>query len=493
MLSVISIFICINLPIFGQDVHVLDLQDCLGIATEKNFQMRTLQENLLVSQFRLQSATNRFKTRIDLSLTVPSFTETIRRFEDSLGVYYTPIKQVNYSSRLEISQPLPTDGRLFMSTGIYSLEDYEVDRNTVELITRFGFVQPLEAFYSYNRLQSNFEIAELNYELSQKQLTRAELDIRYNVSNAFYGLVSALEREKIANQTLQAQRESNELAQSKYQAGVIAEVEALQMEVDLAGEMNNYDISMVNRIAEENLLKQLLEIPLNDSIMIETDLGYKIVDVDLEKAITFGMKHRLEIREKEIENQLAEIDIRRIRVEGQITGNIFAYYDLIGIGNDPRNIGLNETFRNAWWELRHRRGNKGILLNISIPIWDWGVSWADVQAAKAISRQTNIAIDNEKVQVEREIRNTVAILQSSLRRLQLLEKNIELAQKSFDISVQRFARGEIDTQALAFDRLRHSNAYVSHLDAYISYKLNLIDIARKTFYDFEKDTSLITE
>ena len=84
-------------------------------------------------------------------------------------------------------------------------------------------------------------------------------------------------------------------------------------------------------------------------------------------------------------------------------------------------------------------------------------------------------------------------MNSSLRRLQLLEKNINLAQKSFDISQKRFARGEIDSQSLALDRIRVSNAYITHLDAYIEYKLLLIDIARKTFYDFEKDSSLVPE
>jgi outer membrane protein TolC len=108
-------------------------------------------------------------------------------------------------------------------------------------------------------------------------------------------------------------------------------------------------------------------------------------------------------------------------------------------------------------------------------------------------RKTDYAIDNEKVQVEREIRDLVAMSKSSLKRLQILEKNIELARKSFEISKDRYARGEIDSQALALDRNRTSNAYLTHLQAYISYKLILIDLTRKTFYDFEKGRSITEE
>ena len=174
-LSIISL-----LP--AQEIYLLDLPTCLKMATEKNFQMRQLRENLAQSEFRLQSATNRFKTHINLNINAPVYTETVSRFEDSLGVYFYPIRRFNYNSQLEIIQPLPTDGRLYVRSGIYALEDYEVDRNTVQFITRVGISQPLESFYSYNELQSNLRSAELDYEISQKQLTRAELDINYQVS-----------------------------------------------------------------------------------------------------------------------------------------------------------------------------------------------------------------------------------------------------------------------------------------------------------------------
>jgi outer membrane protein TolC len=477
----------------GKEVHHLDLPKCLNMATEKNYDMRRLKENLAESEYLLKSATNRFKTQMDLSIVAPAYNETIRRVQDSLGVYFYPIQQFSYNTELRISQPLPTDGEIFLSSEIYALEDYEIDRNTAQFTTRIGFSQPLEAFYSFNQLQSGLRTAQLNYEIRQKQFARAKLNIDYEVSQAFYGLIAALEREKIAQQTLQAQIETTELAQNKYNAGVIAEVEALQMEVDLAQELNNADIAKVERIAQENLLKQLVEIPLIDSIIVSSDLTYDIVEVDLDQAIESGLKHRLEIREKEIERELAEININRIRVRGQITGSIDAYYDLIGVSSDARNHGMPYTFNRAWQEMKQRPGNKGIALSIAIPLWDWGVSSANVQAARANYRITEYAIDNEKVQVEREIRNLVARSRSSLKRLQILERNIELAKKSFDISKDRYARGEIDSQALALDRERTSNAYFTHLQAYIEYKLLLIDLTRKTFFDFEKRKSIIEE
>jgi outer membrane protein len=92
-----------------------------------------------------------------------------------------------------------------------------------------------------------------------------------------------------------------------------------------------------------------------------------------------------------------------------------------------------------------------------------------------------------KRKIEREVRNLVAELNSSLKRLQLLEKNVKVAEKSFEIMRLRYSDGDIDSQALALERERLNNAYVSHLSAYINYQLQLADLMRLTFFDFENN------
>jgi len=474
----------------GGQQHRLDLQKSLDIAMDRSYKMRNLKENLLRSEYELKAATNRFKTKIDLNLKTPNYTETMRQFEDSLGVYYSPIKQASYSGDLVVRQPLPTDGSIYLSSGIYSLEDFDKNKNSIHLNTRLGINQPLEAFYSYNEIKSSLKQAQLNYELSQKQLTRATLDLNYEVSLAFYQLVSAYEREKIARQTLTVQEQAYELARNKYKAGVIAEVEALQMEVDFGEAHNSYDIAKASRQSRANSFKQLLGIDLSDTVIIDSELQYRPVQVDMKQAVTRGLNSRLEIREKEIQEEMLEISIRRTRADGRISGSISAYYDFIGVGEDERDVALLNTFEGAWQNIQDRPGNKGVSLNISIPLWDWGVNKARVQAVQASLRQAHYALENEKVSVERDIRDTVTELKSSLKRLQLLEKNVTVAEKSFEISQNRFANGDINSQSLALDRNRLSQAYVSRLEAYISYKLLLADLQRKTFYDYENGVEL---
>jgi hypothetical protein len=220
-------------------------------------------------------------------------------------------------------------------------------------------------------------------------------------------------------------------------------------------------------------------------------MSYSIIEVDEEFAVRHGLENRMELMENKIEIELSEIELRRIRSEGIINGDISAYYDLIGTDQHPLPHAFGDAVGNTWQHIQDRPGNFGVALRIRIPLFDWGENKSLRKAAQAGLEVNRRRYDQEKVNIEREIRNTVKQLNSSLRRLQLLEKNVQLAEKSFNISRQRFSNGDIDSQSLALDRTRLNAAYQSHLNSYIDYKLLIADIMRKTFYDFENGQSVI--
>ncbi len=474
------------LSLSAQETHLLSLNDCISIAQKRSYKIRYLKEDYKISRANLNAATNRFNLQVNMNFSLPDYGETISSFQDTSGkTLYFPSRQAIYSGDLTIAMPLPTDGRLYLRSGIFHIQDLSNKINSFRLNSRIGFEQPLEAFYSYNNILGSLKQARLNFDLTNRRLIRTLLDLNYEASSAYYSYLSTIESEKIAGQTLLRQKDANTLAQNKFKAGVIAEGEALQMDVDLADAQNNYDIARARTASEGNALKQLLDFPLADSIALKSNLDYDVVDVPLQTALEYGLKNRFEIREREISRKQAEINIERTEVNGQVTGSISGYYDFIGVYEADRSIPLYTNFQSAWDELRRRPGNRGIALTVHIPLWDWGVNNALVQAAKARYYQAVMGIDEEKVSVERDIRNTVNNIHSSLKRLKFLERNINIAERSFEISKRRFANGEINSQSLALDRNRLSQAYQSRLSALVNYKLLLEDIIRKTFYDFK--------
>nr|HPR61864.1 TolC family protein [Prolixibacteraceae bacterium] len=366
-------------------------------------------------------------------------------------------------------------------------DDYNDMNRWMRMNTRFGLSQPIDALYGYNNIRSAFKTAELAYEESQKRLKREELNLEYYVSNAFYRLLSVQKREEIARMNLERQKEAFEIAKNKYESGLIREVDALQMEVDLAEAQNNYDLSLIDQSAAQNSFKELIGIALNDSVVISSEMGYQVIVVDADQAVKLALNNRLELQERDIQIELSKMNIKRQKAQGMITGDLNAYYEKIGVNNSPMATEIGTSINNSFTDFQDRPGNFGVGITVNIPIVDWGENKALVRAAEA-RLQKNI-YEKEAItrSIETEIKNLVADLNSSLKRLQLLERNVLVAEKSFEITRNRFSDGDIDSQALALERVRLNNAYTSHLEAYIQYELNLADIMRKTFFDYKNN------
>jgi outer membrane protein TolC len=485
------ILVAVHSIVFAQPVFNLDLESSIALAKEKSKTMLKLKQSLAGVGYDLKAATSKFKTHVNLDLVAPRYSKTVRQFEDSLGLHFYPVSQNSMSGYLTINQPLPTDGSLFIRSGMENITDYYYGKRNSQLTSIIGLNQPIEAFFGYNNISMGYKQAKLNYDRSFKQLKRAELDLVYNISQSFFTLLSYHERLNIAKLTLQRQKEAYEIAQSKFKAGLIREVEALQMEVDLGDALNSQDIANVNYLSQVTLFKEELGMELKDSIVIKTDLDYKTVNVDAEKAVSLALENRLELKEDEINIELNNMEIKRRKAEGRINGDILFNYEFKGVNQDARSLPVETTLSNTWNDLQRRPGNLGVGLTISIPLIDWGENRARVHSAEATLNQNLIQLSGDKISIERDVRTTVNRLQSNLRRLQLLEKTVVIAEKSFEISRQLYSNGDIDSQAMALERERLNTAYVTRLDAFINYKLFLADIMRKTFYDFERDVSLL--
>jgi len=480
--------ISISTGLFAE-TYLLDLEKSITIAKEKSYDMLNLKQDLKIAEYNLNLATSKFKTHVNLTLETPIFEDKVDQQKDSSGIHYYPTKNLQFTGNLAINQPLPTDGNISLSSYVSNLDDYIHDSRSFDLNTTLKLSQPVNSLY-YNNIKSGFKQAELAYEESNKRLKRNELDLVYNVTQVFFNLISVQKSEELDRMNLERQTEAYTIAKNKYDAGLIKEVDALQMEVDLAEAQNNYDLSIIDQSSALNSFKELIGLQLTDSVVLSNELTYKVVIVDPEKAVELAMKNRLEIREQEIQIELSKMSIKRQKAEGMVKGDFDAYLQKTGVDKLGLPADITSSVNTSFQDLVHRRINYGIGFKVTVPIIDWGENRAQVNAAKARLQQNLYSQENTKRTIEREVRNMVDELNSSLKRLQLLEKNVLVAEKSFSITRQRFSDGNIDSQSLALERERLNTAYNSHLRAYINYQLMLANIMRKTYFDFQRDKAI---
>lgn len=473
------------------DTYLLTLHESIELAKEKSYTMRNLKEDLKIAEYNLKSATSSLKTHIDFSLTMPEFNQTVRTWDDTTGVSFYSIKRMDYGGMVTVNQPLITNGNIYWETSLNSYDDFYNQDRSATFNTRLRLRQPIDALYGYNAIRSSLKSARLDYERSNKSLRREELNLVYRVSSSYYNLLSLQRSTEIALLDYERQTEANEIAQNKYASGLIREVDALQMEVDLAEAQNSYEMALINQESAINSFKELLGIELTDSVVLKDELKYNVVTVDVEKAVEYALKNRTELRERDIAIEQQQMSIRQRKAEGMVRGYFDAYVQKTGTSMGDMNTTYGNTIQTSADDFMNRPINYGVGFTVSVPLLDWGENKARVRAAEARQRQNYLAKEELERSIETETRNSVAQLNNNLKRLQLLEKNVVIAEKSFAITLQRFTDGDIDSQTLALERNRLNSAYRSHLSAYIAYQLSLADIMRKTLYDFEKRESVM--
>ena len=243
---------------------------------------------------------------------------------------------------------------------------------------------------------------------------------------------------------------------------------------------------------DEDQFKQLIGLDLDHKIGIITNLEYKPVLIDEQKATSEALKNRLEIKETEMDINLMKIEVDRAKRVREFQGNISAYYDLTGIST----IGTGTTaqlFRSSFDNIRNRPPNRGIALTFSVPIYDWGRGSSKVKQAKFNLQSKELAKENLEVTIRREVREIIRSVNESSEQLIIHQKNLDLARQTYKISQMRFENGDISNQDLTIEQERLATIQLDYLDAFIGYQLSVNNLKRKTMWDFENNVSYVVE
>lgn len=479
----------------------LELDQAVDLALAESYDARALKLRLIEAEQDVAAARGRFRTQADLDLSLPTFQEQVQGVQAAPGELpeYGTYGQLEWRGGLGVRQPLPTDGSLALTATLYQRRDSYIDPVADERSEDQSFFQSYrlqleQPLFVPNTLQLGLERARLDLEQAQRSYTRTQLDVIYDVTSAFYGLLRAQRSRTIAEDAVQQQEEAFALARQKYESGLIPEVEALQMEVDLAQSRNDL-LSAEGRLARAaDTFRLVVGLSMTAPIAVAAATEPAFYPVDARLALEHALAHRAEIHDAETAARLAEITLEETDARSTIRGELRAYYDLVGIsqgiGDNPS---LDDQITSSWQDLRRRPGNRGVSFALSVPLWDSGVNEAEVAAATAVLSRRDLDREQTVRQVQRQVQAALTGLDEARSRLEALSRSREVAARSFEISQQRFANGDITSQELALDRDRLTQSRTAFLDAYIQYELAGADLRRQTLYDFATGRSLVAD
>ena len=471
----------LHAPATAQIVHRLSLDQSIAVAISKGLVASDVEARYLAARDRATSAQRALWTSVSLFVTAPDYSQSLtQQFNPSTGNYeYYQLQTTNYQGALTISQPLTlTGGTLRFSQSVLgraqtsgltgsnnAINDYFGD-------FAFELRQPL---LTTNQHRMNAQRADIAFEQAETDFLNAQLDLVYRVTESFYTLFQQTQRLEIVKEQVKQNEESYNAAQSKFNGGLIPEVEVLQSDVDLASSRND-SLSTERELSQaKNEFRLLLGIAPEEDVQPVAELTYQPVSLDSGRAVTAALQYRSEALRADRDIQLRELDVSSAKAQNNFRLDLTARYG----GNKTDTV-----FRDIFHDLNRSRSAS---LTLSIPIFDWGRNGLNVEAAEVELNNATVQREYTRQQVRQETMDLLNRIRVAQSRIEVLQKSVKVAQQSYDISLQRFRNGTINRNDLAQAQQRLTGAKLNSLSALVDYRLGVADLIRKTHWDFEKN------
>jgi outer membrane protein TolC len=258
-----------------------------------------------------------------------------------------------------------------------------------------------------------------------------------------------------------------------------AREELYQAEVNLASAESSVQSKTVLLNNTKDNLKQTLGMPLSEDIVVMANIVVSPMIVDPEKAIQSGLDSRMELRQREINMELADLMMIETKAMNEFKGDISLS---VGITGD------NQRFGNIY---ENPTQSPRVSISFNVPIFDWGQKKALVNAQKASQTMAELDYENQKVSIELDIRQTLRRLDNFRTQILITEKNVRNAQLTYELNQIRYREGDLTGLQMSQYQTQLSNARISHVGAQIDYKTELLNLKILTLYDFENEKPIL--
>lgn len=458
--------------------QLLSLERTLEIAYENSPSILQSKLNLVRSREYLNAQEASLKSRFSLDVSPFTYSKTRDYSQDFQE--WRNYENMGSNGTFSISQPIKaTDGTLslinkfgFQSSTLNANDPVNAFSNNVQL----RFDQPI---FTYNRTKMNLKELELDLENSLLQYAMQKLNIEKQVSQLFYQVYQQQQALSISKEELLNQEGSYEIIKNKVDAGLTANEELWQAELNLANARSSVYNSEVSLDNAKDQLKQTIGLSLEEEISVIANVDVKTVDVALPDAIDYALKHRMELRQREIDMENSQFSLIRAGANNEFKGNVSFAVGLFGENKNVGNIYQNPT------------DNQDVSVSFQIPLWDWGQREANIKAAEAGLEMEKLNFDEEKISIKLNIRQVYRSLQNLVYQIDIAKKSVENAQLTYELKLEEYENGDLTSMDLSLYQNQLSSKKNEYTNALISYKLELLNLKIQTLWDFETRRSIV--
>ena len=478
----LSIFIPAGLSAQEFDLGTVNLQESIEIAQENSPVARANKFSLISSREAYRSFQADLYPSLSLSGDAPNFNKSIftNRLDDG-SLIFASQRQSDASTLISIDQNiLPTGGRLSVSSGLTRLGIFAGENTyrwqSTPLVV--GLQQPL---FQFNSLKWRNQLEPLRREIAEKEFVEEMEALAVQVTDGFFDILLA--RINVENSEFNVARNDSiyTISQGRFRVGSIAENDLLQTELALRNAESSLTRSRIEYQRALNNFKILLGFSTDVTLNLEAPDELPDVNVNIELAKQLAYENNSEALSYRFNEIAADRDFEQAKKEAGFSATIQA------------NFGLNQTSTNFRDLYSNPENRQFVTVGFNIPIFNWGQSRAEVNAARNQQRQVANSIEYQRNQFLQEVDYQVSQFLQLKDQVLLAAQSDTIAQRRYDVAQNRYLIGKIDITNLFIAQNEKDSARQAYIQTLGDYWTGWYALRQLTLYNFQENEMITYE
>jgi len=462
----------------------LTLANAVDLAQRQGLSAEASRDALVEARARNAAFNARLLPRVALSSQAANYNHAFVPVPQADGSTAFRSQSQNQSSMgLVVSQPLPWLGST-LSVGSYlSRLDATVPIANGQTTSRTYHSTPFLISLTQDLLKPRTVLwdsraQDLRANLAERQYVESREDLAINTASAFFDYYAATVALRNATSNVAVNDTLYTLNKGRFEVGKIGENDLLQSELQLLRARASLDGAKLERDRSESALRRLVNVQGTDTLVVVPPQDVPTIDVDPDLAVSQALRNSSVSEQALLDSVVARRGVTEARLLNGFGATISAGY------------GVNQTSPLFGLAYAAPLPQQSLLVQVDMPIFQWGGGRADVQAARAEQARVSSSSRARREQTAEDARYAALQLTQSQRMLLIAAKADTVAQKRFEVAKNRYVIGKIGVSDLYIAQNEKDQALESYVQALRSFWANYYRLRRVTLYDFMDKTEL---
>lgn len=441
---------------------VLTIDDAVTYSLKNSPSLKTAQIDLELAKWKKNTAWNSFLPTVQV-------TGTIARANDVESSLRSTNQTINGNKKLY--EGLATAAG---NTPLgYGFSSAAANMNPVSATENMHWTAMGNLSVSLNfnvAMIQNMRATIAQYETGKISWDQTVKENEISVRKLFYGLLLQQESLNLQKESLENARQRMTQAQTNYRNGYVPEIKYLQAQVAYENQVPVVEKAEMIMRQQLDTFAFLIGLPANSKIQLNGEINPKIMDLDVEELISKGLTQNLTIR-------TLQENIKILKLQSNAL-DLSAYTPSLALSWNGNPM-ITSAFESDWGDSNNWKDQGAFSVTLAWNITNM-LPWS---SSRVQARELQDNIKKLEVQLESAVRNTdlqirtaVDTLAQCRHSLENSQRNIDLAQRSYDMTSLAYRNGTTEYLDLMDAETQLNQAKLSLVNEKFNYMTNLMDL-----------------